>query len=805
MSALAARRAAALALAASQEVSSTDLSTAPTPPASKNDRSPTPDVQVTSESEEEAVILPPPSAKRKRSRKSSPVGPVPREQARYSGAAKADESTSQRIQIKSKPSKRRSTPPAPELEQHLTLQLDAESSGTGSDDVLSEDDEYEAARDDVDEGRATWTVPSTSVESTPGPSRTRPVPASVPTSQTNSSTFVPEQGVNICMMTQNELRTAGFTDGPSGSGVIVSLAPEETLLIAGSYTLTPLSGHISIASTTISSTGESHAVFAPTSHPIPAISASSSKQVIRASVELGKLKLPKSYKRDGTMVLIRENVCGIDGLRYGAVPGFAHIWLDEQGCWGLRGVHPVIGSFAQPVYPLVCPDTWSSAIAALPTAPSSDAQEVEASYSSDALHEPFLSLVKGPKRSGKSTLARTLLNNLLGSYARVAWLECDLGQGEFGCGGVVGLWILDKPVLGPSFTHPLVPYRAHYLGTYTPLTCPDEYIASIRHLVDQYRYEIQHSSFPLSAGDKVADLVPLVVNTQGWVKGLGEELLRGIEAIVRPTHTYSFDSVDEEGYSGPGWSNSPTWQTAQLPFDGSYPGATEHADADEPTAVQRFKLEPAPVSPLQARFTPADLRVLSTLSYLHSALTPTGRVKWDFSAPLLAHQPWEVSFGSGGTIDRVYLIGEGNEGVVQDDLAIALNGSLVALVEVDTSSEESDLVYVQGRPSPQGEAINFLGLALVRAVLSSPAGTEGKLHILTPLAPAQLSRCRGIVKNGAVELPTPGMMDWTRGQNIEDGLAGRRWEDVPFFDVSGVDVVGGERRRFRKNIMRKGM
>jgi hypothetical protein len=59
-------------------------------------------------------------------------------------------------------------------------------------------------------------------------------------------------------------------------------------------------------------------------------------------------------------------------------------------------------------------------------------------------------LVKGPKRSGKSTFARATLNNLLNRYEKVAWLECDLGQGEFSPGGVVGLWTIDAPILGMS-------------------------------------------------------------------------------------------------------------------------------------------------------------------------------------------------------------------------------------------------------------------------------------------------------------------------------------------------------------------
>lgn len=67
---------------------------------------------------------------------------------------------------------------------------------------------------------------------------------------------------------------------------------------------------------------------------------------------------------------------------------------------------------------------------------------------------PVVALVKGPKRSGKSNLARAALNTLLQGYARVAWLETDLGQGEFAPGGVVGLWILDEPVFGMFSTAP---------------------------------------------------------------------------------------------------------------------------------------------------------------------------------------------------------------------------------------------------------------------------------------------------------------------------------------------------------------
>lgn len=83
--------------------------------------------------------------------------------------------------------------------------------------------------------------------------------------------------------------------------------------------------------------------------------------------------------------------------------------------------------------------------------------------------KPMINLVRGPKNSGKSTFARTLLNRLsircaslyttghliiyiaLCRYRRVAFLECDLGQSEFTPGGVVALTVINQPVFGANF------------------------------------------------------------------------------------------------------------------------------------------------------------------------------------------------------------------------------------------------------------------------------------------------------------------------------------------------------------------
>jgi len=129
-----------------------------------------------------------------------------------------------------------------------------------------------------------------------------------------------------------------------------------------------------------------------------------------------------------------------------------------------------------------------------------------------------------------------------------------------------------------------------------------------------------------------------------------------------------------------------------------------------------------------------------------------------------------------------------------------LNGNIVALIHEMDQDPNIESLYDPSRSIPLDES-TFLGLALIRGLRSTGEGFT--LHLLTPLSDESLRKANAIIRNGAVELPLPGMLDW-RAPNAGD-LAGVKWEDVPYLDVSGVVGVGGERRRFRRNLMRKGM
>ena len=118
-------------------------------------------------------------------------------------------------------------------------------------------------------------------------------------------------------------------------------------MVAGAYTLTPLQGALEVFSTILYPGSTPHEVFAPTSHPLPVIEPHQDVIATKASSTLlSYLELPSTFTTSSSsspcsVFLIRQLRTGIEGLSKGAVPGFSHIWLEEMGPWGLRGVHPV--------------------------------------------------------------------------------------------------------------------------------------------------------------------------------------------------------------------------------------------------------------------------------------------------------------------------------------------------------------------------------------------------------------------------------------------------------------------------------
>ncbi|KAG2274181.1 hypothetical protein Bca52824_056736 [Brassica carinata] len=158
--------------------------------------------------------------------------------------------------------------------------------------------------------------------------------------------------------------------------------------------------------------------------------------------------------------------------------------------------------------PLIIPKDWSDAAS---------------SVSCSSLQRP-VALVCGPKDSGKSTFSRNLVKVLLQRYKRVAYLDIDVGQPEFTLPGLVSSMFNDT---GEMF----------FYGDDSSKRDPKAYLQFVYTLFDYYQL-----NFCKSSENKTA--LPLVINTPGWVKGIGYHVLVDVLRYVSPSHVVKINIYD---------------------------------------------------------------------------------------------------------------------------------------------------------------------------------------------------------------------------------------------------------------------
>ncbi|KAF7775876.1 hypothetical protein Agabi119p4_4269 [Agaricus bisporus var. burnettii] len=610
------------------------------------------------------------------------------------------------------------------------------------------------------------------------------------------STFVPTPGKNVYHFSDADLAVLGE------KGTIVVLEQGESLCVLGTCRLTLLKGAISLNGVPLQPSLNSHRVFSPRSSPLVMIEGQTgTKSAIDISSLPPSLHCYKQLK--SALVFLQELQTAVEGLGRicrtfeGVFDSYGRQDDSISSPFQLPGLY-LVQKQARDLVPFSMPPTWSETISTFSTPPTSTLPSSRAGPTY---------LVKGPKKCGKSTFARTLLNTLLSHYSRVAYLECDIGQSEFTPPGIVALNVVSNPLFGPAYTHLTFPVRSHFIGSTTPKASPTAYLEGVRNLYEFWRIEIANAYVGDDDPDgRVVDTVPLIVNTMGWIKGLGADLMRQIEEMVEPSEIFEFQS-DEPGFT--------------------YGDQNHTAFSDTPNAggyelVPR-KLEPAPSSVLSTSFTPADQRTISIISYFHAIFPSLSKRRnsypnfdsqsciqsWDVSLPLCAIAPYEVDVGV--AFDQVILTGPGSEDVVFEEVGRVLNGALVGFIQLDhhqyqgKEDKSAGIPYVQARPPPSASESSCIGLGLIRGTSTTTVTTTSPnmiLHILTPVPPPLLANARLLVK-GEMELPIWGMLDF---RDTGGGVAGVEQGRVPYLQWGRVPegVVGGDKRRVRRNLMRRG-
>ncbi|XP_075695560.1 polynucleotide 5'-hydroxyl-kinase NOL9 [Rhinoderma darwinii] len=319
-------------------------------------------------------------------------------------------------------------------------------------------------------------------------------------------------------------------------GVCVTLLqPGEKLSFIGKCILTCLYGSVKVLGLTISSSEISYDLFSPKTHAPLAIEGLEQKKTHKTRKEIrmeARTLLRKYLYLDCRRAVMKnfKSCCSIlllDRLEDTAVnyilshPEYAKIFSTEvKRKKSSRASDPVLHSIGvQSCDP-------GKVVSMSEEAASAAQQLVSACLEED--HGCPIILVCGPKNVGKSTFNRYLLNQLLQHIPCIEYLECDLGQTEFTPPGCISLISITKPVLGPPYTQQRDPHKMVYFGETSCEQDMERFIESVKYVIASYKRD-----------------QPLLINTMGWVKGVGLLLLIDLIHLLSPSHIVQMTAKDK--------------------------------------------------------------------------------------------------------------------------------------------------------------------------------------------------------------------------------------------------------------------
>ncbi|KZV26532.1 hypothetical protein F511_18884 [Dorcoceras hygrometricum] len=341
---------------------------------------------------------------------------------------------------------------------------------------------------------------------------------------------------------------------------------------------------------------------------------------------------------------------------------------------------------------IIIPQEWSDAT-----------DSIVNSFSSN----PPIAVVCGPNNCGKTTFSLNLVNLLLERHKKVAYLDTDVGQTVFTPPGLLSLTMIDEII--PDLTRPCLktPERCFFFGDISSKRDPEMYLLYIFNLFDHYlkEYRTNNNTNSLDAAG-----LPLVINTPGWVKGIGYEILVDIIKYISPTHVVKIKISHEVKNlpAGAFWTSE---------------GALDTNHVIEINAALQDLLHRS----VQMQKDASGVRELRVMDYFRQCF-PNGRnlSRKKLGLALVAHPPYEFPISS---VKIKHLHCQ----VHETEIFYSLNATIVGLAISSSVNEQL----------PQ-----CVGLGIVRAVDPS----KDMLYILTPV-PQQTMDDVDLLLQGFIQIP----------------------------------------------------
>jgi len=314
----------------------------------------------------------------------------------------------------------------------------------------------------------------------------------------------------------------------------------------------------------------------------------------------------------------------------------------------------------------------------------------------------------GGKGVGKSSFLRWCQNQNLNAGNKCLYLDLDPGQREFGLPCYLSLCLVDKPVLGPSICQPKPEWILNvFFGDISPASQPDRYLKCVDMLLKEAKKYKQY---------------PLLINTMGWVQGLGLQLNIEIIKRLKPTTVVQFQSRKSKS------NNAPCSLTPNLVMDRRTTWTRKsvelsYAFINIGVATEEFSLGAFRQS--------ASLREINLLAWM-------GRFK-----PLSYMPVYSISYSS----VALHVI---HERVPNQGLLAAMAGRFVDLCHMPEDEivrcKQIEEYYSILATSP---LVPSLGVGLIRSV----DGEKKKIYLTSYLPEKELEQVNCLV-GGKLELPS---------------------------------------------------
>ncbi|KAK7951033.1 Polynucleotide 5'-hydroxyl-kinase [Apiospora aurea] len=520
-------------------------------------------------------------------------------------------------------------------------------------------------------------------------------PYEIPVVAANPEPATSEKSSSPVVRLSNFQPTKSNFKKKAGGKLYLQLSGGERLVILGNYGVRVTSGEVTLNGALLKAADKTHWVCAPQCYALPVLRCPD-ETAIELSPHPGAGNLGKMGRLSPLFRRIWNNDIVADANEKAKQPTFEILFTSADG--------PKKAT----LFDLVSPPEWNRKIDQLVAT---------------SQKKPVSVMVTGPKSSGKSTFGRLLTNNLLTYYSTstkrrhaqgIVVLDLDPGQPEYCIAGQIGLVHVTEPLLGPSFCRPLPGsgvniLRSHTLASMSPASDTSLYILAAIDLFNHYRNRLGNC--------------PLVINTAGWVQGIGLDLLTSLVDALRPT-----DLV----YMAP--------------------GPVDIVRSLQESAQGVFTQLPSQTTQNSSR-TAAQLRTMQTMSYFHAETVPKVHPTWNVS-PLTMVAPWQIKY-SGPSQGILGIMCYGYQ-TPPNLLADAINGTILAVVEIENPMAfryglSEDAMDLDSQPPSSSQGLT---------TVSTPEGLPF-INVATTLDPKYsqtigLALVRGIdVENNILQILTP--------------------------------------------------